>query len=145
MRKQVVDFSALLGFFNPEGIGDAPDGAIGGDQHDIKAHPRCAMAGIGGKPSLGGSDQTCALARAKRESRFGEGGPGLDFDEGEQPFAFGDQVNLPGFGTDSLAEQRPALGGKGLGSQRFRIFPSRIGAPAAQKAMGGWGFVGHGA
>ncbi|MEY4858733.1 MAG: hypothetical protein RLZZ235_900, partial [Pseudomonadota bacterium] len=136
---------ARLGIANPEGIGDAPDGTIGRHQHDIKAHPRRAMAGVGGKPSIRRRNQPGALPWPQRKSRFGEGGARLHFNESKQALAFGDQVNLPGFSADSLAKQHPAFGGKGLGSQRFRPLPRHIGAPATQKAMGGWGLTRHGA
>ena len=133
-----------LGFFDPEGIGDAPDGAISRDQHYVKAHAHRAMARIGGKPGLGGGDQARALARAKSEGGFCQRRPRLDFNKGEQAVAFGDQVNLAGFGAASLGKYHPALSGQRGGGQRFRILPGGIGAPPAQQAMGGWGLAGHG-
>lgn len=134
----------VLGFFDPEGIGDAPDGAIGGDQHDIKARPRRAMAGVFGKPGVSRRNQPGALAWTKGESRFCQGWPGLHFNEGKQAVAFGNQVNLPGFGAASLGEDKPAFGGQGFGGEGFGILPRRIGAPATQQPIGGWGLAGHG-
>ena len=134
---------ARLRVFDPEGIGDAPDGAIGGDQHDIKAHPRRAMAGMGGKPGVSRRDQPGALARAKGEGGLCQRWPGLYFNEGKKAFAFGDQVNFTGFGAASLGQNGPAFGGQGGGGESFGILPGSLGAPTTQQAMGGWGLAGH--
>ena len=101
------------------------------------------MARIGGKPGVSRRDQPGALARAKGEGGFSQGWPGLHFNEGEQAFAFGDQVNLAGFGAASLGEDLPALSGKRSGGEGFGILPGGIGAPPAQQAMGGWGLALH--
>jgi hypothetical protein len=42
-----------------------------------------------------------------------------------------------------LGEDKPAFGGQGFGGEDFGILPRRIGAPATQQAMGGWGLAGH--
>jgi hypothetical protein len=124
-------------------LAQAPDGAIGGDQHDIKAHPCRAMAGVFGKPGLCGGGQTRALARAKGEGGLRQRWPGLHFNEGEQAFAFGDQVNFAGFGAASLGKDGPTFSAKRCGGEGFGILPGSIGAPTAQQAMGGWGLAGH--
>ena len=62
------------------------------------------MARIGGKPSIRRRNQPGALPWPQRKSRFGEGGARLHFHESKQALAFSVQVNLTGFGADSLAE-----------------------------------------
>jgi hypothetical protein len=103
------------------------------------------MAGIVGKPGLSGGDQARALARAKGEGGFCQRGPCLYFNEGEQTFSFGNQVNFTGFGSASLGENKPAFGGQGGGGESFGILTGGVGAPASQQAMGGWGLARHGA
>ena len=130
-----------LGFVGPEGIGEAPTGAVCRDQHDIKAHPSRAMARVGGKPGLCGGYKPCALARAKGEGGLCQGWPGLYFNEREQAFAFGDQVNFAGFGAEPLGKDLPALSAKRCGGEGFGILTGGISAPATQQAMCGWGFA----
>ena len=102
------------------------------------------MAGMGGKPGVSRRDQPGALARAKGEGGLRQRWPGLHFNEGEQAFAFGDQVNFTGFGAASLGEDKPTFSSQGFGGEGFGILTGDVGAPATQQAMGGWGLAGHG-
>jgi hypothetical protein len=100
------------------------------------------MAGVFGEPGLCGGYKPCALARAKGEGGLGQGWSGLHFNEGEQTFSFGNQVNFAGFCAAPLGQNGPAFGGQGGGGESFGILTGGVGAPAAQKAMGGWGLAG---
>jgi len=86
-----------------------------------------AAIGVGRHPGLGGGDQPPALRLAEREGGIDQARARLHLDEGEQPFPFRDQVQLPRRRADALSQHLPPLVAQGIGGPALGVAAAEIG------------------
>ena len=87
----------------------AQDRAVGGDEQHVEADAGATMARIRRQPAFRRGGEARALPRPQRMRGFGEAGPRLHLDEGEQPVALRHQVEFPGLGTGAARQHDPAF------------------------------------
>lgn len=124
-----------MGSVKAEGVRNPPDGALPIDEHDIETGAGRAPAGVFPQQDFRRPHQPGLLARPKRCRRTCQGGPRFHFDKGDQPILFRHSIYLPRLGSDTAAENRPAIRGE---RQADLVFGGNAGS-----CVGGAGNAGH--
>jgi hypothetical protein len=81
---------------------------------------------------LGGGSDPAQAPRIEREARGKVVGALLDLDEGDNPFALDDEVDLAAAGADTPGEHAPAVQAKPPGGDGLRPPPALFRSVAAQ-------------
>ena len=103
------------------------------DKHRVDADI-LAASGVAGGEALGGRCDPAQAILVKAPGCVVFAAALLDLDEGDNPAAFGDQINLAAGNTDTLVENPPAFQAKPPCSKRFGLAAARFGLLAAQRS-----------
>jgi len=115
----------------PECICNAADLTLGVDQEKVETNPCPAPVGVGGQGNFGGFDDAALLAGLERCGCGSEGWAGFHFNDGEEAFALGDDVQLPGWGAEAAGKDGPAFGLEGGFGLVFGLTADAVGCAAS--------------
>jgi hypothetical protein len=87
---------------------------------------RSLPVGMLGQDNVRCGEQTCLLARSKRQRRLGQRCPGLHLNEGQQVRSGGYHIDLAGLGAQAPRQDGPALARQRPARHAFRINAAAI-------------------